>query len=156
MQFYDDDPGRPLLATRLMAGLAILKAMHNFSDEGNGCCSPNSNVPILQFLCGEEFFQHRLPFGCSPLTRRLAPSRFGTASRTWKLLSPDIGADLEIDTASSSAPSASSSLAHHATPDGVRFALTPYDALTPVHGGRQESLAAATRVGVAKPPTCAK
>ncbi|WP_419694152.1 hypothetical protein ACN2CC_26015 [Mesorhizobium muleiense] len=28
--FYDD-PGRPLLATRLMAGLAFLKAMHNFS-----------------------------------------------------------------------------------------------------------------------------
>lgn len=90
--------------------------MHNFSDEGNGCCSPISNFPTLQFFCGEEFFQHRLPFGRSPLTRRLASSRFGTASRTWKLLSSDIGADLEIDTASSSAPSVSSSLAHHLMP----------------------------------------
>ncbi len=30
---YDDDPGRPPLPTRLMAGLAILKHMHNLSDE---------------------------------------------------------------------------------------------------------------------------
>lgn len=30
----DDDPGRPPLPTRLMAGLAILKSMHNLSDEG--------------------------------------------------------------------------------------------------------------------------
>jgi len=30
---YSDDPGRPPLATRLMAGLAILKHMHNLSDE---------------------------------------------------------------------------------------------------------------------------
>ena len=30
---YDDDPGRPPLPTRLMAGLAILKSMHNLSDE---------------------------------------------------------------------------------------------------------------------------
>jgi IS5 family transposase len=30
---YDDDPGRPPLPTRLMAGLAILKHMHDLSDE---------------------------------------------------------------------------------------------------------------------------
>ena len=30
---YTDDPGRPPLPTRLMAGLAILKHMHDLSDE---------------------------------------------------------------------------------------------------------------------------
>ena len=30
---YTDGPGQPLLPTRLMAGLAILKHMHNLSDE---------------------------------------------------------------------------------------------------------------------------
>jgi transposase, IS5 family len=30
---YTDVPGRPPLPTRLMAGLAILKHMHDFSDE---------------------------------------------------------------------------------------------------------------------------
>ena len=32
-EVYDDDPGRPPLPSRLMAGLAILKAMHDLSDE---------------------------------------------------------------------------------------------------------------------------
>ncbi len=32
-EVYDDDPGRPPLATRLMAGLAILKHLHDLSDE---------------------------------------------------------------------------------------------------------------------------
>src|SRR4051812_50018206 len=31
---YTDEPGRPPLPTRLMAGLAILKHMHDRSDEG--------------------------------------------------------------------------------------------------------------------------
>jgi transposase, IS5 family len=30
---YNDEPGRPPLPTRLMAGVAILKAMHDLSDE---------------------------------------------------------------------------------------------------------------------------
>ena len=30
---HDDGPGQPPLPTRLMAGLAILKHMHNLSDE---------------------------------------------------------------------------------------------------------------------------
>ena len=32
---YDDDPGRPPLPTRLMAGLAILKHLHDLSDEAS-------------------------------------------------------------------------------------------------------------------------
>jgi len=64
---YDDDPGRPPLPTRLMAGLAILKSTHNLSDEM--LCERWVENPYYQFFCGEEFFQHRLPFERSSLTR---------------------------------------------------------------------------------------
>jgi IS5 family transposase len=64
---YDDDPGRPPLPTRLMAGLAILKHLHDLSDEV--LCERWIENPYLQFFCGEEFFQHRLPFDRSSLTR---------------------------------------------------------------------------------------
>lgn len=64
---YDDDPGRPPLPTRLMTGLAILKSMHNLSDEA--LCERWLENPYYQLLCGEEFFQHRLPFDRSSLTR---------------------------------------------------------------------------------------
>lgn len=63
---YDDDPGRPPLPTRLMAGLAILKSMHNLSDEA--LCERWLENPYYQLFCGEEFFQHRLPFDRSSLT----------------------------------------------------------------------------------------
>jgi IS5 family transposase len=64
---YDDDPGRPPLPTRLMAGLAILKHMHNLSDEA--LCERWVENPYYQLFCGEEFFQHRLVFDRSSLTR---------------------------------------------------------------------------------------
>jgi IS5 family transposase len=64
---YADVPGRPPLATRLMAGLAILKHMHDLSDEA--LCERWVENPYYQLFCGEEFFQHRLPFDRSSLTR---------------------------------------------------------------------------------------
>ena len=64
---YDDDPGRPPLPTRLMAGLAILKHLHDLSDEV--LCARWVENPYYQLFCGEEFFQHRLPFDRSSLTR---------------------------------------------------------------------------------------
>ena len=64
---YDDDPGRPPLPTRLMAGLAILKHMHDLSDEV--LCERWVENPYMQLFCGEEFFQHRLVFDRSSLTR---------------------------------------------------------------------------------------
>src|ERR1700694_1537238 len=64
---YDDDPGRPPLPTRLMAGLAILKHMHDLSDEV--LCDRWIESPYFQFFCGEEFFQHQLVFDRSSLTR---------------------------------------------------------------------------------------
>ena len=64
---YEDGPGRPPLATRLMAGLAILKHLHDLSDEV--LCERWLENPYFQLFCGEEFFQHQLPFDRSSLTR---------------------------------------------------------------------------------------
>jgi IS5 family transposase len=64
---YTDDPGRPPLPTRLMAGLAILKHTYDLSDEV--LCERWVREPYYQFFCGEEFFQHRLVFDRSSLTR---------------------------------------------------------------------------------------
>src|SRR5216683_1289839 len=66
-EVYTDDPGHPPLPTRLMAGLAILKHTYDLSDEV--LCERWVENPYYQFFCGEEFFQHRLVFDRSSLTR---------------------------------------------------------------------------------------
>src|SRR6202045_3903121 len=66
-EVYTDDPGHPPLPTRLMAGLAILKHSYDLSDEV--LCERWVENPYYQFFCGEEFFQHRLVFDRSSLTR---------------------------------------------------------------------------------------
>ena len=64
---YTDKVGHPPLPTRLMAGLAILKPMHGLSDED--LCARWVENPDYQLFCGEEFFQHKLTFDRSSLTR---------------------------------------------------------------------------------------
>jgi IS5 family transposase len=64
---YADVPGRPPLPTRLMSGLAILKHMHDLSDES--LCDRWLENPYFQLFCGEEFFQHKSPFDRSSMTR---------------------------------------------------------------------------------------
>jgi transposase, IS5 family len=64
---YTDRPGHPPLPTRLMAGLAILKHTFNLSDEA--LCERWVENPYYQYLCGEEFFRHTLPFDRSSITR---------------------------------------------------------------------------------------
>src|SRR5215210_3544626 len=61
---YTDAPGRPPLPTRLMAGLAILKHMHDLSDEV--LCERWVENPYDQLFCG---VCHKLPFERSSLTR---------------------------------------------------------------------------------------
>ena len=57
-----------MLRIRLeMAGLAILKHMHNLSDEV--LCERWIENPYCQLFCGEEFFQHALVFDRSSMTR---------------------------------------------------------------------------------------
>ena len=64
---YSDKAGHPPLPTRLMAGLAILKSMHDLSDED--LCARWVENPYFQLFCGEEFFRHKTPFDRSSLTR---------------------------------------------------------------------------------------
>ena len=64
---YSDKAGHPPLPTRLMAGLAILKSMHDLSDED--LCARWVENPYFQLFCGEEFFQHETSFDRSSLTR---------------------------------------------------------------------------------------
>ena len=64
---YADGPGQPPLPTRLMAGLSILKHTFDLSDEA--LCELWVENPYYQYFCGEEFFQHKLPFDRSSLTR---------------------------------------------------------------------------------------
>jgi IS5 family transposase len=66
-EVYDDDPGRPPLPTRLMAGLSILKHTYDLSYEVLG--ERWIENPYFQLFCGEEFFQHTLPLERSSLTR---------------------------------------------------------------------------------------
>jgi IS5 family transposase len=66
-EVYSDGPGMPPLPTRLMAGLAILKHTFDLSDEE--LCARWVENPYFQYLCGEEFFRHELPFDRSSMTR---------------------------------------------------------------------------------------
>ena len=66
-------PGQPPLPTRLVAGLLILKHMHNLSDEA--LCDRWVENPYLQYFCGEVVFRHDLPFDRSH-KRLLAASAF--------------------------------------------------------------------------------
>jgi IS5 family transposase len=50
-----------------MAGLLILKHMHNLSDEA--LCDRWVENPYFQYFCGEVVFQHAAPFDRSSLTR---------------------------------------------------------------------------------------
>ena len=64
---YSDGPGSPPLPTRLMAGMEILKYSENLSDER--VCEAWVENPYYQYFCGEEFFQHKLAFERSSMTR---------------------------------------------------------------------------------------
>src|ERR1700726_3994547 len=60
-------PGQPGLPTRLVAGLFILKHMHNLSDEV--LCARWIENPYYQYFCGELSFCPQLPFDRSSITR---------------------------------------------------------------------------------------
>jgi Transposase domain (DUF772) len=65
-----------------MAGLSILKHMHDLSDED--LCARWVENPYYQLFCGEEFFRHKLTFdrsGQSSLSSALYWRR-GVGSKT--------------------------------------------------------------------------
>src|ERR1700752_441796 len=103
---YTDAPGQPPLPTRLMAGLAILKHMHDLSDEA--LCARWLENPYYQLFCGEEFFRHKAPFDRSSMTRwrqrmgeeklvALLQGSLSTANRT-KAAKPSALAPVIVDT----------------------------------------------------------
>ena len=92
-------PGQPPLPTRLVAGLLILKHMHDLSDEV--LCARWLENPYYQYFCGEASFQHKLPFDRSSLTRwrqrlgaeqlsALIQESLSVAHRTGALASKDL------------------------------------------------------------------
>lgn len=64
---YEAGPGQPPLAVRLVAGLFIIKHMHNLSDEA--LCDRWVENPYYQYFCGEHVFRHELPFDRSSMSR---------------------------------------------------------------------------------------
>lgn len=64
---YEAGPGQPPLPVRLVAGLFIIKHMHNLSDEA--LCDRWVENPYYQYFCGEHVFRHELPFDRSSLSR---------------------------------------------------------------------------------------
>src|SRR5262249_28978660 len=86
-------PGQPPLPTRLVAGLFILKHMHDLSDEV--LCARWLENPYYQFFCGEVSFCHNLPFDRSSLTHwrlkstHCGPSCQTMASASFKLRPPE-------------------------------------------------------------------
>src|SRR3954451_8027317 len=64
---YTDEPGRPPLPTRLMAGLAILQHMRLLTEEV--LCECWVENPYDKLFCSKEFFRHTLQFDRSSLTR---------------------------------------------------------------------------------------
>ncbi len=71
--------GRPAKPTRLMVGLHYLKHMYDLSDEE--AVERWVENPYWQYLCGFEFFQHRLPIDPSTMTRwrkRIGPEGMET------------------------------------------------------------------------------
>jgi transposase, IS5 family len=52
-------PGQPPLPTRLVAGLLILKHMHDLSDEA--LCDRWVENPYFHYFCGEVVFQRAAP-----------------------------------------------------------------------------------------------
>jgi transposase, IS5 family len=96
---YSDGPGMPPLPTRLMAGLAILKHTFNLSDEV--LCERWVENPYFQYLCGEEFFCHALPFERSSMSRwrdRMGEERIGALLQESLSLAVKTGAMKPADT----------------------------------------------------------
>ena len=64
-------PGQPPLPTRLVAGLFILKHMHNLSDEA--LCDRWVENPYFQYFCGEVATER---LSCSSAAICSSPSRW--------------------------------------------------------------------------------
>lgn len=94
--------GRPAKPTRLMVGLHYLKHMYDLSDEE--AVERWVENPYWQYLCGFEFFQHRLPIDPSTMTRWR--NRIGAAGME-TVLAATVGMAVEVGAVIASSWSAS-------------------------------------------------
>lgn len=65
--YYCADNGRPSVPIRTVAGILILKRVFNESDES--VLDRWVENPYWQYLCGEVYFQHELPFDRTELIK---------------------------------------------------------------------------------------
>jgi IS5 family transposase len=65
--YYCEDNGRPSVPIRTVAGILILKRMFNESDES--VLDRWVENPYWQYVCGEVYFQHELPFDRTELIK---------------------------------------------------------------------------------------
>ena len=65
-EYFPSHTGRPATASRLIAGLFYLKALYNISDDQ--LVHTWVENPYWQYLCGEQFFQHKFPVDRSVLS----------------------------------------------------------------------------------------
>jgi len=65
--FFPSHTGRPATPPRLVAGLFYLQHTFRLSDEA--VVARWAENPYWQHLCGETFFQHRVPIDPSSMTR---------------------------------------------------------------------------------------
>ena len=66
-QHFPSDTGRPATSSRLIAGLLYLKGLYNLSDDQ--LIHTWVENPYWQYLCGEQYFQHKFPIDRSVLSR---------------------------------------------------------------------------------------
>jgi IS5 family transposase len=65
-RYFPSNTGRPATSSRLIAGLLYLKALYNLSDDQ--LIHTWVENPYWQYLCGEQYFQHRFPIDRSVLS----------------------------------------------------------------------------------------
>lgn len=65
--FYPVHNGRPGVSVRLLAGLHLIKHIYALSDDAS--LAQWLVNPYFQLLCGEQYFQHKLPTQPSSMTR---------------------------------------------------------------------------------------
>lgn len=122
---YTDAPGHPPLPTRLMAGLAILKSMHDLSDEA--LCKRWVENPYYQLFCGEEFFRHDLPFDRSSMTRwrqRMGEEKLNALLQESLASAVRTGAAKPVDFTAAIADTTDARLMHRSRERLVRLANT--------------------------------
>jgi len=66
-EFFPSGKGRSATPARMVAGLLYLQHAYDLSDEG--IVKARKNTPVIQYFCGETYFEPKFPVNPSTLTR---------------------------------------------------------------------------------------